>query len=147
MNQFILVLILSLFLNNFARANETETLALITNVDTPKNYCCWVRICTQTTPDLAVDLEKIFRNKLSWKKYALEVYHRPSQYELYQLFKSKRFKAIFFVSHSVELDTRGQTGVIALDRIPNHEQADIKPIIRHVTTDFFAFCGCYSQTH
>ena len=143
----ILTATLSTSIISFARANEPEKLALITNIDTPNNYCCWVRICTRKPPDLANDLEKIFLRRLKGSDYPIEVYHKPSQYQLFKLLTSKEYAGVFFVSHSTELDAKKQEGIVTLDSILDHHKADIKPILSLVSSPFFAFCGCYSNTH
>ena len=97
--------------------------------------------------DLNKELEAIFRRSFAGTNAELDVFHQPSQYDLYQALASGKYYGIFFVSHSYKNDRNKNRGLVALDMIPNQEHVDIKPILNTVNTDFFAFCGCYSQSH
>ena len=129
-----------------AKAKSAEKIALITNIETPKNYCCWARICTFQNPDLIKDLDSIYRKRLKHSGYHLETYHNPNQYKLFEVLTSNKFKAIFFVSHSFKLNQRNQNGIISVDRILNNNKVDIKPILKLMRTDYFSFSGCYSES-
>lgn len=138
-----------LFFLSISLIAKENKVVLITSIETPPDYgyVCWARICFPTPPSLPRDLEAIFRHQLANEAYELAIFHQLNQYQLFKLLTTERYDAIFFVSHSLATDSQTNTGIITFDRILDKNKVDIKPILKLVNANFFAFCGCYSNTH
>lgn len=145
------ILLIPLVLYAFSiSAIATPQVALINNVDSPPNYCCWINICSLNIikPDLGKDLEKIFHQAFSKTKYQSKVFTKPDQFTLSQILTTGGFDAIFYISHADYTENNNkQLGFKFLNELLDHSGVNISPILQWSNASFFALCACFSEQH